>query len=184
MPIYNPVRVGGRTPTLISTVTVSTAVANVTFSSLSAAYLDLYVRFNVAGSDAATQYFRMQFNGDTGTTYGSTELSWGSLNNANHYNGLTYIICGKQTPSAVSWSRSSGDLWIYDYTSTTYDKIVQGSMYLQPFTAPTRTNDGERWLISGKWGPSTPAAITSVVFTPTTGNFVAGTVVSLYGVSA
>lgn len=184
MPVYNPASSGSSRETLISTVTVSTAVANVTFSGIAATYQDLRVRFNAKGDDANTQYVRLQFNGDATGTYGSQEVSFGAGNVGGHYNALTYIICGRHTTSATTWSRNSGEIVIYDYTSTTFDKIVQGDSFTQQGTSLTRTSDGDHWFVGGKWGPATPVAITSVAFTSSVGNFVAGTVFSLYGVTA
>jgi hypothetical protein len=181
MPIYNPTSAGSSRETLISTVTVSTAVANVTFTAIAATYQDLRVRFSAKGDDAATQYVRLQMNGDTTARYGSQEVSFGAVNVGGHYNGLTYIICGRHNTSATTWARNSGEITIYDYTSTTFDKIVQGDSFTQ--TDATRVNDGDHWYVAGKWGPTTAAAVTQLVFTSSVGNFVAGTVFSLYGVS-
>ena len=184
MPIYNPQSAGSSRETLISTVTVSTAVANVTFSSIAATYQDLRVRFNAKGDDVNTQYVRLQLNGDTTAVYGSQEVAFAATNTGGHYNALTYIICGRHTTSVTTWSRNSGEITVYDYTSTTFDKIVQGDSFTPQGTAVTRTSDGDHWFVGGKWGPATPVAVTSLVFSSSVGNFVAGTVFSLYGVTA
>ncbi len=183
MPIYNPSSPPSR-ETLISTVTVSTAVANVTFASIAATYQDLRVRFNAKGDDVNSQYVRLQLNGDTTAVYGSQEVSFGAANVGGHFNAFTYIICGRHTTSVTTWSRNSGEITIYDYTSTTFDKIVQGDSFTPQGTALTRTSDGDHFFVGGKWGPASAVAVTSLVFSSSAGNFVAGTVFSLYGVSA
>ena len=178
MPLANPVRVG-RQNTLISTVTVSTAVATIVFSSVPQIYKDLYVCFDAITSDANQQYISARFNGDTGGNYGSKDLRWGPINNNDNYSTLTYVICGRANSSSIATSCSSGEMIVWNYTNTTFHKWTQGQQ-IMPQTPSASTPDG--YLIYSKWNNT--AAITSVTYLLSAGNFVAGSVISLYGVTA
>lgn len=178
MPLANPLRVG-RQSTLIAQVTVSTAVTSVAFTSVPGGYNDLYVRFDAITSDANQQYVQMRFNGDSGANYGSKDLRWGPINNNDNYATLTYIICGRANSSAIATSRSSGELYVWNYSNSTFHKWTQGQQ-IMPQSPAASAPDG--YLIYSKW--SNPAAITTVTYTLSAGDFVAGSVFTLYGVTA
>jgi len=177
MPLANPVRVG-RQSTLIATVTVSTAVTSIVFASVPTGYTDLYVRFDAITSDANNQYVQLRFNGDTGANYGTKDLRWGPTNNNDVYPTSTYIICGRANSSAIATSRSSGEMYVWNYLNTTFHKWTQGQQ-IMPQSPAASAPDG--YLIYSKWHNT--AAISTVTYTMSAGDFVAGSVFSLYGVT-
>lgn len=155
----------------ISTVTVSSSVSSVTFSSIPSGYKHLQVRGIVLTSGATNPGF--QFNGDTGTTYTSHHL-WGtgSTAAANNQSGSSL---NNYNPSASYPSAFIMD--ILDYTSTTKNKASKT-------IAGSNTNGGtqEVAIWSGLYFPTTPAAITSITFLGNGANFTNNSRFALYGI--
>lgn len=167
---------GGGAVSLISEVITSGSAANVTFSSISASYRDLEIRVRGRGTDAgADQPVRIRFNGDTGANYDYQQLfAQGGTTTAQ--GALTTSILVGQIPCAGSTANFSGlaILNVGDYRGTTFYKN------LVCISGENRTGTAQRGMLtSGQWRNT--AAITSVEVAMGAGNFVNGTVVSLYG---
>ncbi len=159
---------GGGALTLISEVITSASQANVLFSAIPSSYRDLEVRIRAQAS--TLWLLGMQFNGDTGAHY-----SWNYVNNGSNSSGAaqTYLQIGACAATATGNMFSRID--IADYTNVITDKCISGQHV---------NNDGSTGINNAIFGGSwdtTPAAITSVKILTSAGNFVDGSVVSLYG---
>jgi hypothetical protein len=164
------------TYTALATVTLGTAAASVTFSSIPATYRDLIlVVSDLSATASNTLYARL--NGDTGTNY-SNVVALGdstgvvSLSSASNSNGL-FMGAGYQgLPTSGS---SQSILQIMDYSAT--DKHKTG---LSRYGSAGKS---EVDMGASRWANT--AAVTSlVVRIAPSGSFNSGTSFSLYGVIA
>jgi hypothetical protein len=159
------------TYTELDKVTVGTAVASVTFSSISSAYTDLVI---VAMPISATaDNLTMQFNGDTTTNYSDTVL-WGS---------------GTTTGSLRETSTATP--WLSYYANTTTNPtptIISIQNYANTTTFKTsliRANNAAGGVdaIVMLWR-KTPEAINSILIKQKgTNNLAVGSTFSLYGIA-
>jgi hypothetical protein len=173
---------GGGAEVLITETALSGTAASVPFSSIPATYRDL--RIVVRGrSDAAgvnNVDLRMQFNGDTGANYDSV---FTINNNSNtFFNGEiiagTYGYMGQvSAATAPSGVPGVSEIRVYDYRGTTWNKEWQAHCATKRAAS---TGNLFNFHTSGQWRST--AAITSLTVLPSAGNFIAGTVVSLYGI--
>ena len=166
---------GGGTITRISEVITSASQSNVTFSSISASYRDLIVVVRGRGDTAATSItVLVQVNADTGSNYDYiVENRFGTASG----NAATSMRLGDLSAATAPANYSTGfRINIYDYKGTTFFKqfdSYDGVLAVQN-TANMYTDHNAGWWRS-------TAAITSVKIFLSAGNFVNGSVVSLYG---
>jgi hypothetical protein len=163
----------------ITSTTLSTTAASVTFSSLPATYDDLVLLFSARGSGvAATSSVGVRFN-DSLTTYGYTRLLTGSATN----NGSTRVSSGNVAASSILTSGgstsdvfSNGEIYIPNYNDVAY-KIASTSMQ-----AENISNDG--FPLVAAISKSTSAALTSLIVleTGSSSDFASGSSFYLYGV--
>jgi hypothetical protein len=156
-------------------VTVGTATAAVTFSSISSAYTDLVV---VAANLVATSgnpNVGLTFNGDTASNYSATILEGtGSSAQSARKTNTTLIVEGNNVslggtnPSTIIYN-------IMNYSNTTTYKTA-----LLRNSELSTTYPGTGATV-GLWRST--AAITSVTLTIGSGNFAVGSTFSLYGIS-
>jgi hypothetical protein len=161
--------------TLITETVTSGSAANVTFSPIPATYRDLQVRVRARGDTAAGNTdIRLQFNGDTANNYDWLEENrFGTANG----NGVAFMAVGIIAAATATASYVSGFfIDIFDYRGTAFFK--QAASYIGLIGAQNLAG----MLIDHRagWWRST-AAITAVKVFPSAGNFVDGSVVSLYG---
>ena len=167
---------------LISTTTLTGTSASIVFSSLTQSYKHLHLRITMRGDVAATQTpFYLRLNSDSGTNYsrhwlrsdGSSTLS------ANAGNGESaiwqnYTLGASSTSSAFT----SAIIDILDYSSnnknTTVRTVIGSHGGSGGHTAVS--------LSSGGWYNT--AAVTNLNMYLASGNFIAGSRFSLYGVKA
>lgn len=154
---------------VISTQTLGSAVATVTFSSIPQTYTDLVLVAN--GAESANQYVAIRFNSDTGSNYSQTRL----------YGDGTTAYSDRQT--SVTFGRLSvGDptnrflmiASIFNYANTTTFK-----------TWLSRTNTANNMVgaVGGLYRST--SAITAIqVLTVTADTFVIGSTFTLYGIKA
>ena len=160
----------GNTYTPIATNTLSSATASVTFSSISGAYTDLVLVINAASSSAAS--CRIRFNGDTATNYSDTRLYGdGTSATSDRLTTRDHINCGDLSLTTIT---SNQVINIQNYANATTYKTVL-----------TRSNiPGSYVFANVSMWRATPAAITSIVIFPASGNLVSGSTFSLYGIAA
>jgi hypothetical protein len=160
----------------ISTVTVSTAVSSVTFTSIPATYKHLQIRGIIRQSTGGFDQALLQFNSDTGNNYARhTLLGEGSTASAEataSTNKISIAAIPGSTQTASVFGATITD--ILDYTNTnkyTTTRALAGT---------DNNGTGYFWFSSGLW--QNTAAITTITITPGTGNFVQYTQFALYGI--
>ena len=153
----------------ISTQTLGSAAASVTFSSIPATYTDLVLIANAQTSNNVDVF--MRFNSDTANNYSSTTLVGdGTSASSSRFSSRSDIIIMSGNPST---SISTYVLNIFNYTNATTFK-----------SCLIRSNLGDRvTAIVGLWR-ATPAAISTINIRVDTGTFNTGSTFTLYGIKA
>jgi hypothetical protein len=159
----------------ISTTTLSTATASVTFSSISATYTDLVIIAQF-GQSTGGNAVGMQFNSDTANNYSITSL-YGTgttaasdrLANTSHIWGAYNIAPSSVVSGVAKWN-------IQNYSNTTTYKTA-----LCRYDNNDATYAGTSAVV-GLWRST--AAITSITLKPSAGNLASGSTFTLYGIKA
>jgi hypothetical protein len=155
----------------IATTTLSSAAANITFSSISSAYTDLRIVLVYDGAAALLPAFR--FNSDTGSNYSFTRLSGtGSAANSGRatsqnkiYDDYSYSVPGEPGLSELN---------IFSYAGSTFKTSLIKS-------SSDHNGSGYVSNLVGLWRST--SAITSITIFEYTGlNYAAGTTATLYGI--
>lgn len=164
---------------LISEVVTTGSQATVAFSSISSAYRDLEIRVRARGTASATNAFVLaRFNGDTGANYDWEDMhAFGSTVSAVQGVADTSLFLSI-IPAATAPSNAAGiiDTAIADYRGTTFYKALTSRSAVQIGTGGSTQG---AYLTGGLWRST--SAITSITILLGAGNFVDGSVVSLYG---
>jgi len=149
---------------LISSTTLSSSAATITFSSLGS-YTDLIIMYRFIGEGGLNAY--VTYNGDnTGSNYYSTyQYSVGSspLHDRTTFPFLSYANSTN--------GNGAGSLEIYNYRNTTVFKTSE-NIYVKPGISTNYSN--------AMWKDT--SAITSITFRMT-GNFATGSTFSVYGIT-
>lgn len=166
---------------LISEVVTSGSQSSVSFTSISSAFRDLRIairgRSTNASSDTQTKFI---FNSDTGSNYmylGGLFSDSAAPSTNNNNTGATSLL-GPYLPANSAAANYAGvvELFIGDYRGTAFFKAItwMGASF-------NGTGSGNRtlWIGDGLWRST--SAITRVDVSFSSGNFVDGSVVSLYG---
>jgi hypothetical protein len=158
----------------ISTQTLGTATATVTFSSIPATYTDLVLVVNGSASSSAFDAW-LRFNGDTTTNYSNTTLTGsGSVANSSRASNASFIFLETQS-TFRSTTRTNLIVQIFNYTNTTTFKTL-----ISRASAP---GDYVEALI-GLWR-KTPEAINTILISNSSAyNFSVGSTFTLYGIKA
>ena len=152
---------------VISTQTLGSAVATVTFSSIPQTYTDLVLVAN--GAESANQYVAIRFNSDTGSNYSQTRL----------YGDGTTAYSDRQT--SVTFGRlSAGDPTNRFLTICSIQNYANATTFK---TWLSRSNIDLVGAIGGLYRST--SAITAIqVLTVTADTFATGSTFTLYGVKA
>ena len=157
------------TYTPLATVTLGTAAASVTFSSIPATYRDLVLVISASNTTTSGELL-LRFNADTGSNYSRVYFLGNSANQAvSGSDTLTGIGVGNIMSTGTFISGS-----IMDYSATDKHK-----------TTISRVGHNDLNFVGGvaaRWANT--AAINSVACVLQTGNFDVGSTFSLYGVIA
>ena len=147
--------------------------ASVTTATLSGSYrnLQVFVRNFLPATDA--QGLNVRFNGDTGTNY-SDALPAALTQNSGTPNTSTQMIFNADNASANGLAVMN----IPDYANTATYKMWNIHFLQNNATTATNFNTAVGW--NGFW--ESTAAITSITFLPTSGNFTSGNYY-VYGVA-
>lgn len=153
----------------ISTQTLGSAAASVTFSSIPQTYTDLVLV--VSHDVTADAISGVQFNGDTASNYSATYL-WGQ-------GALAFSGRESSATSAFAFYAAAASgfatsiIQVMNYSNATTYKTFLG-----------READAsvESMVIAGLWRST--AAITSLVLLRRSGNFAASSTFTLYGIKA
>lgn len=160
------------TYTALANITLGSSAASVTFSSISQAYRDLVLIQSATGS-AATYSF-IQVNGNTSTSYYGIDMGGNGVNPGSSSTGAVNALLSSwyygnnvyTNPNIITWN-------FMDYSATDKQKTVIVRTNLQEYGVSAMVN---RW--------ANIAAITSMVITPGSGTWAAGSTFSLYGIAA
>lgn len=160
----------------ISTVTVSTAVSSISFTSIPATYTHLQIRMHVRNTSTSNGY-NMRMNSDTGNNYArhylySTGAAIGAANNVST-SSMILADAGISTSTAGVFGSSFCD--ILDYRNTSKNKTIK------TFGGFDNNGNGLVSLTSGLWF-ATPAAVTTLTIFPDAGNFAQYSSFALYGI--
>jgi hypothetical protein len=161
----------GSTYTPLATNTLGTAVASVTFSSISGAYTDLVII--CTGDGVGNTGIGMQYNGDNGNNYSATFLEGsGTAAESERQSSTNYV--------RVAWN----SIWDTTTRSTIIINIQNYSNATTYKTSINRSNNSARYVeaIVGLWRNTN--AITSVTLTGVSNNLAVGSTFTLYGIAA
>ena len=148
----------------IATTTVgSGGTGTITFSSIPSTYTHLQLRV-MAVYSAANPFGTLRFNGDSGSVYWWHQLQ----GNGSAASASAYASLGSSIPTVQVAD-------ILDYTSTSKNKTIR---ILEGYDA---NGSGTLRLASGLWS-ATPAAITSITISTSTGTFAEYSSFALYGI--
>jgi hypothetical protein len=159
----------------IATTTLGTAAANITFSSIPATYTDLKIVLVANNNTADWGFFRI--NGDTGTNYSFTQLS-GDGSSAASSQTSTVSYGAWENVNGIINTANTFQMSIFDFFS--YGGSTNKTVLVE--TARDRNGSGNVARYVNLWRNT--AAITSVLLYPNSGNFIAGTTATLYGIKA
>ena len=157
------------TYTPISSQTVSTAAATITFSSIPSTYTDLILTCNAPSTSGAITTDTVKINGDTGTNYSFTRFTGdGSSSSSDRVANTSSINSG------LSYGGSFHETWVfYNYANTNMLKtIINKSAVAQSLY---------RAGVS-LWRST--AAINSIAITDNNGTYAVGSTFTLYGITA
>ena len=176
---------GGAAPTAassyqsISTVTVSTAVSSISFSSIPSTYKHLQIRL-FAETDRASGIsdLQVQLNTDTATNYSwHSLLGNGSAASSSAGTSTAFMVLGSNSvPSSGAQPNIYNGLVIdvLEYGNTNTYKTLRG------LGGEDANGSGYISLNSGNWRST--AAITAIKIYPDTGNFKQYSSFALYGI--
>jgi len=165
-----------RTYEPISTQTLGSDTATVTFSTIPQTYTDLILVAEIRSSRAANtgDTMRVRFNSDTGSNYSTTVLQ-GSADGAESTRFTSATFCYVRVPAATATANVfSPSIWhIMNYSNTTTNKttLQKGSI-----AAVQVEIDTSLWRNT--------AAITTIDISAASGNLVSGSKFTLYGIKA
>jgi membrane-bound inhibitor of C-type lysozyme len=158
----------------IATQTLGSTASSVTFSSIPSTYTDLILASALRNDTATYQVAKITFNGDTGSNYSYTRLGTdgSSAPFSDRSSGFAYID-GSYTwgTNGTSNTFTQMDVQIQNYSNATTYKtslIRQSGVYTIATLA--------------LW--SSVSAITSLTVTANSGNWIAGSTFTLYGIKA
>lgn len=159
----------GKTYEPIATTTVTSAVSNVTFSSIPSTYTDLVLVVNPLSTSSAGVDIYMQFNSDTNTNYSVTFVYGnGSSSTSGRTTNATQLRLAYNGTNDNPMLRYN----IMNYSnSTTRKVIVGGDDAASNVTA----------MSTGIWRST--AAISSIKLYASSGNITGGTF-TIYGITA
>ena len=168
----------GSTYTPIATTTIGSAVASYTFTSISGSYTDLVLVAQSRSTYTANGPLTIQFNGDTGSNYSYTRI---------YGDGTTASSDRFATATSI-------DIGFLPGTNTSSGIFGISTLQLQNYSNATTYKTGlVRWNTTGSATPYVAAvvglwrstsAITSIKIFYTTGNILADSIFTLYGIAA
>lgn len=157
---------------LIETKTLGTAGSSISFADIPQTFTDLLVVSSLRGDQNANNGFtNIGFNSSTSNF--STRFLQGDGSGAassTGTRGIAYLSNAFYTSNTFD----STNVYISNYTGSTNKSFSAESVVENNATL------GWQFMVAGLW--SNTVAITSIQITPNTGNFIAGSTISLYGI--
>ena len=162
----------GATYEPIATTTLGSAQSSITFSSIPATYTDLVLICSVKG-DSALGLVRVRFNGDTGNNYSYTRIYGTGSAVASDRSNNTSSMELSDPGGGFNYQFIVAKGFINNYASTTTYKTMLGR---GDEVANVTMATANLWRST--------SAINSVTVFTTSNNFIAGSMVTLYGIAA
>ena len=160
----------------ISTQTLGSAAASVTFSSISGTYTDLVLIMSAFGSVGGAD-IRVQVNSDTASNYSLTRLVGYTTAFSNRSSNATYWQITNSVGIGSSSSEPTADvIQFMNYSNTTTNKTIL-VRHNQPQSSLMETAAQVGLYRS-------TSAITSITFSLSSGNYSTGSTFTLYGIKA
>ena len=171
------------TYTPIATTTLTSATASYTFSSIPQTYSDLVLEATVRSDTAAnTSNLLCQVNGQTGNYYDGFYLRTdGSAITAARYNKFIDPTYAAPVGTMLANSATATTYSIHTINWIGYSQTNTNKTFLARTNATWVTN-GFTELVTNQYFATT--AISSIILFPETGNFAAGSTLTLYGIKA
>jgi len=162
------------TEVAIATTTLSSASANITFSSIPATYTDL--RLIVTGTESTTISKRIQFNSDTGTNYSYTRINGNGTTAASQRGtsegtGIRYASDQYGDSASIPMFTAFD---IFSYAGSTYKTILAA-------TSSDQNGGGYVQRTVGLWRSTSAITTVSLVFA-SGATWDAGSTATLYGI--
>lgn len=155
----------------IASATVA-AAASYTFSDIPATYKHLLLRYHGVYTVTANSVLQLRFNGDSGANYDYYNAAFNTSSAVAYEGGAAQTalkVCESDALRSSSANPMSGELLIFDYTSTSFPKIARGQA----------ATSGVYGIVSaGNW--RTADVITSITIAAGSGNNIWGEL-ALYG---
>ena len=161
---------------LIQRTTLTLAASAINFPSIPQSYQDLFLTFKARGDDVGANVTgQLTINGNTTTIYEWTRL-YGTSGAAGSVSaGTQTYIYAFLAPAAggIAGRWSAGTIWIPDYLNPTNGDVTVVSDF--GIVQQRESDSGSANVGIG--------AVSSITIAPSSGNWVAGTTMSLYGIS-
>ena len=162
----------------IATVSLGSAAATISFTSIPSTYTDLLIMGSLRNSAADTNTDTvLTFNSST-SGYSGRRLAGNGSSASSDTQGATNGYYFALTGEGTNWTASTfsnGSIYIPNYTSSNNKSISTDAVTENNGTAASAQ------LAAGLWSNS--AAITSITLTSGNGNFVQYSTATLYGIS-
>jgi hypothetical protein len=174
---------GGVAPASAAMVKLDSKTSGATFdfTSISGSYTHLKIYVQARGDTAANETdIHLTLNNDSGSNYDNQLLSDSNttVTGSNVAGGAQNYVGHMPANTATANHAGSVEITIFNYAATTFYKnynAICGSIY-------TTTAGSALFRISaGQWRNT--GAVTRVTLTPAAGNFAAGSVATLYGIT-
>jgi hypothetical protein len=174
---------GGAMTRLDEKIASGGATASFDFTSISAAYRDLEIRFMLRGLGAANEVsLQLRFNADSGSNYSTqrhfatdTAVSQDSFNAQTAMVGL--VACPGST--GTTGKAAAGVMLVPRYAGTTFHKML--SVRATGWSSNSSTTFARAVSNVGQWAST--AAINQVTLSFSSGNIADGSVATLYGIN-
>jgi hypothetical protein len=160
---------------LIESKTLATAAASIEFTSIPQDATDLYILSSLR-ADVASNELRLRINGDTGTNYSDRRMGGNGASASSSAQTSSYLRCNGSNPTDYTANVFGSALfYLPNYTASNQKSISHDSL------SENNSTEAVTSLVAGIWTGT--AAITSLLFYPSSGNFVAGSTISLYKIT-
>jgi len=167
---------GGGSLSLISTVTTSASQATVTFSSIPGTFKDLILVVNARGTASTTAVnVLLRMNGDTGANYSYERIN--PFGSAFAAAGTSMEVATINAATALANRGTSFEAAVFNYADTLFHRQMTCFQYM----GVTNTASNFFQTSTGGFWNNTTNAITQLDLLLSSGAFVDGSIVSLYG---
>jgi hypothetical protein len=161
---------------LIETKTLGTAAASIEFTSIPQTFTDLVVFLSLRNQTSTSYAAVLKFNSST-SGYSNIRLYGnGTSVTSDSTSGVGILnVLGVSSTDTTANTFGNTELYVPNYSGIKVKTLSANS------TSENNSSTAFTAIVSGLWNDT--SSITSVSFTPPAGNFVAGSTISLYGIT-